>query len=311
MYKTVMRHLPPLNGLRAFEAAARHLSFTRAAEELNVTPAAISHQIKGLEEYLGVLLFRRLTRAVMLTDEAQTVLPLVSEGFDRLTEAVQRLKEIDGRGILNVTVAPTFAEKWLVRRLAMFSESHPDIDVRVDATNQVRDFDRDNIDIAVRHGPGVYPGMRVERLFGHQVVPVCHPKYLDGPNPLRDPADLRHHTLLHVDWGHVQELRSDWALWLATVGAEGVDTSRGPVFTVENMAISAAVQGDGIVLASAYAVERELRDGLLVMPFGRALASKQGFWLVEPEKRIMRPKVEAFRTWILEETRALREAEPG
>lgn len=310
MYKKPMRPLPPLNALRAFEAAARHLSFRRAAEELHVTPAAISHQIKGLEEFLGINLFRRLPRAVILTEEAQMVLPLVTEAFERLSDAVSLLSDAETSGTLTVSVAPTFAERWLVRRLAQFSEHYPDIDVRVDATNQVRDFERDDIDIAVRHGPGDYPGLRVERLFGHHMIPVCHPRLLDGPYPLRKPSDLQHHTLLHVDWGHLA-LRADWPMWLASMGVKNVDTTRGMVFTVESMAIAAAVQGDGVALAAVYAVEREMNDGLLVAPFPQSMCSNLGFWLVEPARRATRPKVEAFRRWILEQTQALRNGDGG
>lgn len=310
MYKGVMKTLPPLNALRAFEAAARHLSFRRAAEELHVTPAAISHQIKGLEDFLGVILFRRLPRAVILTDEAQRALPLISEAFERLNDAVALFNDTETSGPLTVSVAPTFAERWLVRRLAHFSALHPDIDVRVDATNQVRDLERDGIDVAVRHGPGEYPGLRVERLFGHHMIPVCHPRLLDGPHPLREPSDLRHHTLLHVDWGHLA-LRADWPMWLASMGVEDVDTTRGMVFTVESMAIASAVQGDGVALASVYAVEREMNDGLLVAPFPKSMSADIGFWLVEPARRTSRVKVEAFRRWILEETQDFRNGDDG
>jgi len=185
-----MRQLPPLNGLRAFEAAARHLSFSRAAEELHVTPAAISHQIKGLEDYLGVTLFRRLPRAVHLTDEAQLVLPSISEAFDALDQAASMLKENKTSGILTVTSAPTFAAKWLLPRLSDFSALYPDINVRLDARLETVDFDREGVDVGVRLGNGKYPGMHVDPLFNETVVPVCHPKYLKAPHALRKPSDL-------------------------------------------------------------------------------------------------------------------------
>lgn len=298
-----MRNLPPLNGLRAFEAAARHLSFSRAAEELFVTPAAISHQIKGLEEFLGVTLFRRLTRNVVLTDDAQRVLPLITEGFDKLAQAIIQLKETESSGVLTVTSSPTFGAKWLLQHLPAFAEKYPDINVRLDARLDLVDFERDGVDIGIRLGPGKYPGMRVDRLFNEKIVPVCHPKYLEGAHPLRTPSDLKHHRLLHVDWGNISGPLPDWNMWLASAGVDDVDPTRGPSFTVEGMAISAAVQGNGIALASTYAVEEELANGTLVIPFARAITPEAAYWLVAPERTADQPKVRAFREWILETAR--------
>jgi len=298
-----MRKLPPLNGLRAFEAAARHLNFSRAAEDLFVTPAAISHQIKGLEDYLGVSLFRRLPRAVILTDEAQAVLPMVAEGFDKLAQAMDALKETGGSGVLTVSSAPTFASKWLLQHLDDFVEQYPDINVRLDARLDTIDFQRDGVDVAVRLGGGVYPGMRVDQLFDEHVVPVCHPKFLEKPHPLKRPSDLKHHTLLHIDWGNIQAPFPDWNMWLASAGVDDVDPTRGPVFTVESMAIAAAVRGTGIALASTYAVADELADGQLVAPFTQTLQSEISYWVVAPERTADQPKVRAFREWILKRAR--------
>lgn len=294
-----MERLPPLNGLRAFEAAARHLSFSRAAEELFVTPAAISHQIKGLEDYLGVSLFRRMPRAVMLTEAAQQILPLVSEGFDKLAQAAAVLKESEATGVLTVTSAPTFAQKWLLEHLDDFAATHPDINVRLDARLDTADFERDGVDIGIRLGAGKYPGMRVDQLFDEQVVPVCHPKYLEGANALKRPEDLKHHTLLHVDWGNINAPFPDWHMWLTSVGVDDVDYTRGPVFTVEGMAIAAAVRGTGIALASTYAIQDELANGQLMVPFDRRLTSEISYWVVAPERSADQPKVKAFREWIL------------
>lgn len=295
-----MRQLPPLNGLRAFEAAARHLSFSRAAEELYVTPAAISHQIKGLEDYLGVTLFRRLPRAVHLTEEAQLVLPSISEAFDALDQAASMLKENKTSGILTVTSAPTFAGKWLLPRLSDFSALYPDINVRLDARLETVDFDREGVDVGIRLGNGKYPGMHVDPLFNETVVPVCHPKYLKDPNALREPSDLKHHVLLHVDWGRkIEGPVPDWMMWLRSAGVDDVDPSRGPVFTVEEMAIAAAVRGTGIALASVYAVRDEVENGTLVVPFEQSIEAGVAYWVVAPERTANNAKVKAFRDWIL------------
>jgi LysR family glycine cleavage system transcriptional activator len=298
-----MERLPPLNGLRAFEAAARHLSFSRAAEELFVTPAAISHQIKGLEDYLGVTLFRRMPRAVMLTDDAQLILPLISEGFDKLSQAATLLKQSESSGVLTVTSAPTFAQKWLLEHLDDFTAAHPDISVRLDARLDTVDFDRDGVDVGIRLGAGSYPGMRVDQLFDEQVIAVCHPKFLKGPNALKHPRDLKHHTLLHVDWGNINAPFPDWRMWLASVGVDDVDHTRGPVFTVESMAIAAAARGTGIALGSTYAIQDELKSGALVAPFDTRLTSEISYWVVAPARTANQPKVKAFREWILRHAR--------
>ena len=298
-----MRQLPPLNGLRAFEAAARHLSFSRAAEELFVTPAAISHQIKGLEDFLGVTLFNRLTRTVTLTQKAQSVLPLVTDAFDKFDIATRQLKENESSGFLTVTTAPTFGAKWLLQRLGDFSEAYPDITVRLDARNEMVDFDRDGVDIGIRLGSGNYPGMRVDQLFLEKVVPVCHPKYLKGKDALHTPSDLNNVTLLHVDWGKISGPLPDWQMWLASAGIEDVNATKGPTFTVEGMAISAAVKGAGVALASTYAVEEELESGQLVIPFSHTLLAEAAYWLVTPERKANHPRIKAFREWILKTAR--------
>jgi len=295
-----MRRLPPLNGLRAFEAAARHLSFSRAAEELFVTPAAISHQIKGLEDFLGITLFKRMPRAVILTEEAQTVLPSITEAFDKLDQAAGMLIDNKASGVLTVTSAPTFAAKWLLPNLDSFSAQYPDISVRLDARLETVDFDREGVDVGVRLGGGKYPGMRTDCLFAETVVVVCHPKMMEGPKPLRDPSDLKNHTLLHVDWGKkMEDPLPDWNMWLKSAGIEDVDATRGPVFTVEDMAIAAAARGSGIALASVYAVRDEIDKGILVMPFAQKMETSVAYWVVAPERTADNGKVKAFRDWIL------------
>lgn len=296
-----MRRLPPLNSLRAFESAARWLSFSKAADELFVTPAAVSQQIKQLEDYLGIALFHRMTRAVRLTEDARTVLPLVTEGFDKLAEAVDRLAQDQETGLLTVSSAPTFAQKWLLPRLPDFTEKHPDIDLRLDASLLSRDFERDGIDIGIRLGLGDYPGLHVARVFGEQVSVVCSPKLLEGERPLRTPEDLQHHRLVHVDWGQFSVPLPDWKMWLTAAGLEDMPVKYGPTFTVENMAIEAAAAGSAVALVSNFAVVEELKTGRLVRPFELALKAGFSYWLVCPHENMRRAKVKAFSNWLLEE----------
>lgn len=296
-----MRRLPPLKSLQAFEAAARWLSFSKAADELFVTPAAVSQQIKHLEVYLGVTLFHRKTRAVELTAEARTALPLVTEGFDRLAEAVERLAVDEETGLLTISSVPTFAIKWLLQRLPQFSTLYPDIDVRLDASLDLRDFDRDGIDIGIRLGMGDYPNLYTARIFREEISPVCSPDLLTGKNPLRCPEDLRHHRLIHVDWGDLSVGSPDWQMWTRAAGVEGVDLKHGPRFTVESMAIDAAINGDGVALISHSAVARDLQAGRLVRPFDLVLATDLAYWLVCPHRHLRRAKVRVFCDWLLEE----------
>ena len=299
-----MRRLPPLNSLRAFEAAARWLSFSKAAEELFVTPAAISQQIKQLEHFLGVTLFRRLTRAVQLTEEAKIVLPLVTEGFDKLAEAVERLSQEEASGLLTVSSAPTFAQKWLLPRLPKFTDQYPDIDLRLDASLDSRDFHRDGIDIGIRLGLGDYPGLHTTRVFGEEISLVCSPKLQAGAHPLRTPEDLKHHRLIHVDWGSFSIPLPDWRMWTKAAGVDGIDVDHGLSFTIENMAIEAAINGDGVALVSNFAVVEELKSGRLVRPFDLVLKADFAYWLVCPQEHLRRAKVKAFCDWLFEEAEA-------
>ena len=293
------RRLPPLNALRAFEAAARHLSFTKAAGELSVTPAAVSHQVKALEDYFGIQLFRRLTRALLLTDAGQMALPALRDGFDKLAEASERLRAHDARGMLTVSVSPSFAAKWLVPRLDDFRAQHPDIDVRLDASDTIVDLARGEADLSIRYGPGGYRDLRVDLLFAAEVFPVCAPGLCDGPRPLREPADLRRHTLLHVDWSEQGETWPGWRMWLLAAGAEGVDATRGPRFSQESMAVQSAVDGHGVALTSSALVTDDIAAGRLIRPFDLSLPLDFGYYLLCPEATVEHPKVAAFRDWIL------------
>ncbi len=296
-----MYRLPPLNGLRAFEAAGRHLSFTKAAEELHVTPAAVSQQVRGLEDQLGMPLFRRLTRALLLTDAGQAALPLLGEGFERLAAATELMRSHEVGAPLTVSAAPSFAAKWLVQRLHRFQERQPEIGIRIDATNNIVDFDRDNVDVAIRFGLGNYPGLRADRLMDEEMCIVCGPRLLDGPRPLRQPDDLRHQTLVHVDWGPQEEPQPDWEMWLRAAGIEGVDATRGPVFTSEILATQAAIDGYGVALVNRSIAEQDIADGRLIQPFALTLKTNFAIYLVCPERAAETPKIAAFREWLLEE----------
>ncbi len=296
------RRLPPLGALRAFEAAARHLSFAKAAEELHVTPAAVSHQVKALEEHLGQQLFRRFNRAVLLSEPGQRLLPGLRDGFDRLAEAVDRLRTADARGPLTVTVAPGFAAKWLVPRLDRFQTRHPDIEVRIDAAPQVIDLTREEVDIAIRYGAGKYPGLRVDRLLPEEVSPVCSPHLLQGPHPLREPKDLRSHTLIHSAWGE-DDSSPDWRMWLLAAGVRDVDWTRGPRFGEYNLAIDAAIAGQGVALASGVLAGADLAAGRLVKPFALSMPSDFAYFVVSLMAAAERPKVKAFREWLFAEAK--------
>ena len=243
------RPIPPLNPLRTFEVAARHLSFTRAAEELFVTAAAVSHQIKTLEESLGVVLFVRQPKSLELTKAGEAYLPGIQRAFKQMAEATHQLHLRGNPSTLRINVPPTFAVKWLIPRLVRFLKAHPAIDVKVSTSAQSVDFDREGFDLAVRYGRGVYPGLRAELCLPVEVFPVCSPVLLQGEPPLRVPADLKHHTLLHDDSTYTDVSNPNWAMWLDHAGVEGVDATRGPSFWPSHLVINAAIDGLGVALA--------------------------------------------------------------
>jgi LysR family glycine cleavage system transcriptional activator len=297
--------LPPLNALRAFEAAGRHLSFTRAAAELNVTPAAISHQVKALEELLGVPLFRRLPRALRLTEAGQVALPTLSQGFERLARGVEHMRAHGESGVLTISVSPSFGAMWLVPRLEHFRVRHPDIEIRIDGTDRLIDLARDDADVAVRYGAGGYTGVRSDYLFSQVNTPVCSPALLRGARPLAEPDDLRHHTLLHVDW---KQADASWRMWLLAAGLPDIDPTRGPRFTMENMAVQAALDGQGVALVGDILVDDHLASGRLVRPFDPALTTPLNFayYLLSTQESAGQPKIAAFRDWLLDEARSAR-----
>lgn len=289
------RRLPPLNALRAFEAAARHLSFTKAAEELHVTQAAISHQIKALEEWLGLPLFRRMNRALALTEAGQSYLPPVREAMDTLSQATDSLLRSDSTGALTISTMPSFASKWLVPRLTRFQKRYPDMDVRVQSTSQVVDFARHDVDLAIRFGNGDWPDLRVERLLTEDIFPVGHPSLLGGDCPLTCPEDLRNHTLLHDDY------RISWAVWCRAAGIEGLDVERGPRFDDSSFTLQAAMNGHGVALARGALVADDIATGRLVRLFDVRLPGSVAYYVVAPPHYFSRPKVKAFRDWLFEE----------
>jgi LysR family glycine cleavage system transcriptional activator len=296
-----MARLPPLNALRAFEAAARHLSFAEAAAELHVTPAAVSHQIKALEDDLGVKLFRRLNRAVRLTDAGQACLPGLRDGFERIAEAVARARQGDSVGVLTVTSSPGLAAKWLLPRLERFRERHPAIDLRIDASMRLVDFAREDVHVGLRYGTGNYPGLHTELLLRSEVFPVCAPALLKGEHPLRRPEDLRHHTLIHDETMRLDPQAPDWSMWLRAAGVTNVDPNRGLRFNQVTLALDAAIDGRGVTLTRDVFAAGDLAAGRLVRPFGKATPVSFAIYVVIPPALVMAPKVKAFRDWLFEE----------
>src|SRR5262245_18126453 len=225
-------HLPPLSALRAFEAAARHMSFSRAADELHVTPAAISHQIHALEEDLGIKLFHRMSRSIELTASARILLPGLSEAFAGIQSSVGRLRAHNDTGTLTVTASPSFAAKWLVLRLHRFQEQCPQIDVRISATDEVVDLSKGDFDIAIRYGTGKYPGLDVERLLRNEVFPACSPQLLASGPPLRTSQDLSAHALIHDQAIERDPLVPTWPMWLKAAGVKDVPATPGLHFNI-------------------------------------------------------------------------------
>jgi LysR family glycine cleavage system transcriptional activator len=287
------RRLPPLNALKAFEAAARHLSFTRAAEELFVTQAAVSHQIKGLEEYLGLKLFRRKNRSLLLTEEGQGYFLDIKDIFISLVEATDRLLARGEKGSISVSLPPSFAIQWLVPRLSQFSALYPDIDVRIKAVNAGEGSLTDDIDVAVYNGLGNWAGLRADKLHTEYFIPVCSPQLLNGDKPLNSPEDLAHHTLLH------DTSRSDWKAWFKQLGVN-VNVNHGPIFSHSSMVLQAAVYGQGVALGHSVLAKPEIEAGRLVCPFEQVLFSKNAYYLVCHPSQADQGKIVAFREWMLD-----------
>jgi LysR family glycine cleavage system transcriptional activator len=304
--------LPPLNSLKAFEAAARHLSVKNAALELNVTPAAVSHQIRTLEEYLGVQLFHRYNRALELTDVARSALPKLGEGFGCLAQAVALMRSHPDGGSLTVSAAPSFASRWLMPRLHRFIAAHPEIDVRISARMRRVSVDGKgdvaeratveawlaDSDVAILYGRGNVPGITIERLLDLTVTPICSPKLLSGEHPLRTPADLKHHLLLHDDTGELYDNAAFWALWLKEAGVTDVDVNRGPHFSHAVLAFEAAIDGVGVLASMPVLGADDFAAGKLVTPFELRVPLPDGYYTASHVQAESRPSVKAFLGWL-------------
>jgi LysR family glycine cleavage system transcriptional activator len=291
----MLRRLPPLNALKAFEAAARHESFTRAAEELCVTQGAVSHQVKALEAELSVKLFNRERQRLIITGAGRDYLGVVRDALDRIAVGTERLVQRQSSGVLTVSTSPDFAAKWLVHRLGRFAEAYPEVDLRVSATMHHVDFAREDVDLAVRHGDGNWPGNDVIRLSPEQLFAVCSPKLLSGRNRLAKPSDVLKFPLLHLDD------RTAWVKWLEVAGFADAELSQGPVLNRASMVIDAAVDGQGIALARTTLAAWDLISGRLVRPFSDTLPLSKTYWIVCPKATSSLPKITMFRDWLLGE----------
>jgi LysR family glycine cleavage system transcriptional activator len=292
------RRLPPLNALRAFEAVARHLSITHAADELGVTPGAVSQSVKALEEYLGKALLSRTSRGLVLNDAAAAALPALSEGFDRLAEAAQRLAGPERGGRLTVSVSPSFAQKWLAPRLADFSAEHPDVDVQIQASMGLSNFEAEGVDLAIRYGAGGWAGLEAKLLLREEVTPVCAPNVA---GELKSPADLAKFTLIHDDSTLNDESCPDWPMWLKAAGVSGVDGTRGPRFNQSSLAIDAVANGRGVTLAKRALAQNDLDAKRLVAPFDMATPLHFAYWLVHPPGRARSKPARVFIAWALDQ----------
>jgi LysR family glycine cleavage system transcriptional activator len=290
----MLRRLPPLNALRAFEAAGRSESFTRAAEELNVTHGAVSHQVKALEARLGIKLFNRERQRLVITDAGREYLAVARDALDRIAMGTERLIQRQSAGVLTISTSPDFAAKWLVYRLGRFAESHPDLDLRVSATAHQVDFAREDVDLAVRHGDGNWAGLDVVRLCSERLFPVCSPKLFSAGNSIATASDLLNFPLLRL---------SDWKTWTRWFEAAGVTdpVAHGPVLNSASMLIDAAVDGHGVALARTALVAWDIVNRRLVRPIDVSLRMAHTYWIVCPKVTSRVPKIAMFRNWLLAE----------
>ena len=290
--------LPSIKSLLGFEAAARNLSFTAAARELNVSQTAISHQIKSLEQQLELSLFHRTGKTIRLTEAGEKLLPVASRSFDNLESVIKQIKKEASRTILNVSVTPSFAAQWLVPRLGRFWRDCPDIELNLHHSLELVNFGTDGVDIAVRGGQGEWPGLISEFLFSLDLSPICHPTLLTGEYPLNHPSDLKHHTLLHED------NYQDWTLWLKAAGVSDVDPRAGNVMNDSNSLGIAVDNCQGIALGRLSLIQDDLRSGKIVLPFDINIKSSFSYYLVYPEDNLKNDKVRKFRDFMLTEVRS-------
>lgn len=288
--------LPPLIAVRAFEAAARHSSFVRAADELNITPAAVSQQVRYLEERLAVRLFTRHARGVQLTRVGSDYAPMLTAALDQIAAATVRAQAADEVGTLTISTTPSFAAKWLMPRLIRFQNGHPELDVRLSTSNALTDFKLNDIDLAVRYGKGRWPGLHSELLLETDRFPVCSPALRDGPPPLRRPKDLSKHTMLHVK-------TDEWAEWLSFAGLGAMAWNRGPQYSDAGLVTQAAVEGHGVALGQRVLVADDLAAGRLVEPFKLRMPGEAAYYVVTLPGALDRAKVRAFAEWLRDEAK--------
>ena len=295
------RSLPPLNALRSFDAAARHESFTRAAEELCVTQGAVSHQVKALETQLGLQLFKRARNGLWITDAGRDYLAVVRDVFDRLELATDSLLQRQRSGTITVSTSPDFAAKWLVSRLGRFAEAYPEIDLKLAALMHRVDFAREDVDLAIRHGDGQWPELDAVNLTAEELFPVCSPSLMTSRGGLHDPEDVLRFPLLHLDD------RRDWGRWLDAAGVPGERLLQGPILNHASMLIDAAIEGQGVALARTMLAASDLAAGRLVRPFQAAIPLRNTYWIVCPKATRALPKIAAFRDWLFDEVAADRQ----
>ncbi|MEH6578076.1 MAG: transcriptional regulator GcvA [Amphritea sp.] len=293
----MIRRMPPLNALKAFEAAARHLSFTKASEELSVTQAAISHQVRTLEEYFGITMFNRTHQRLTLTEAGRAYLPKLTQAFDLVAEGYKDLHKEKQFSILNIKAPSSFSVQWLVPRLTQFQQKNPHVDIRLSAQDNDFDFFPEAFDIEIRYLLGDNDDPNGTLLFREEIFPVCSPELLNGDNPLREPADLARQTLLHINF-----YPEDWEMWLQQAGVSDIDYERGHRFDQSVLTLKAAVQGLGVAMGRTPIVNQKIASGSLVEPFKDRLISKGGYWLTIKTDLESRKHVEEFRNWILEES---------
>lgn len=292
--------LPSLNALRAFAVAAQHLNLGQAAKELFVTPSALSHQIRKLEQQFGLPLFHRTHRGLVLTDAGESILPGIQQAFSLLNDSLTRLQSPVKGNILHVSMLSTFAMRWFIPRLFRFQQQHPDIEVRISTSIQLVDFDRSDMDCAIRSGQGNWPGTRAIRLFTERFTPVCAPSLPASVAPLDTPLDLAEHTLL------LAKLRpGDWRKWLAAAGLPELQPRHTQTFETRNFAIAAAVRGLGVAIIDPALVTDELQDGRLVQPFHQTLPTESAYYFVCSDHRERKPSLGAFQQWLSEEAKAM------
>ena len=290
------RRLPPLNALRSFEAAARYESFTRAAEELHVTQGAVSQQVKALETELGVKLFNRERQRLKITPAGRDYLLVIGEAFDHIGAGTERLVQRQSASVLTVSTSLDFAAKWLVHRLARFSAAHPGIDLRVSATMHNVDFAREDVDVAVRHGDGNWPGLDATQLCAEQIFAICSPKLLAGRDRLRRPTDVLKWPLLRLE-----DQSKAWERWFALAGVAAPERLPGPVLNRASMLIDAAIDGQGVALARTTLAAWDLISGRIVRPFDLSWRPAGTYWIVTPKATAKVAKIGRFRDWLLAE----------